>query len=920
MPVSRRKMGEELENSTNAIRMASNFFDDFAATLNMSEECLTEFAFADTGSSAFNRALYAEKVTPSLLEELSLRPCNIAFLANCNRRQINAPLNKIVFRQAKNESILIKSIISFDLDFKDVDKRFLSMPENEKFNFAISISGKIIEESQKSSIPIWVINYSGNGLHLHFRLKMPIKVPIPSEYQARYRNWLSILSVALGGGFSFDASCSNAARLMRLPLSTNWKDQNSPLKNVIFLHNPHADASEFFQNKIDHCPHQNPPNKLKFIQILNHFNYQKMDSMKQKGDQIICSSPFTNDSSPSFYFHPEKKIFYDFSTGRGGGLHRLIADLSDLEQTENPHDIEKKIAEILDEKENDAASERYSLRGDGVWFNKQMDDDSSGLWVCSPLAVDAMTRSHLGESWGRALSFLDQDGTKKIWAMPMDMLAGDGLELRKELLRRGLRISQNRKARHHLMEYIQSFQTNIRVRCIDRIGWHDNAYVLPKQTFYKTGTTDPIVLQKEGDFDCFQTKGTLEEWQAKIATPCIGNSRLIFSLSTAFAPPLLYLLGEESGGIHFVGPSSIGKTLALRIAASVWGGGGVAGFVKKWRSTVNGLETLAESRCDSLLVLDEIAEIPPRDAAMATYMLANGVGKKRMTKDGGAKTTAEWRIIFLSSGEIGLATHLAGSGEEHRGGQFVRLVEIEADAQCGLGIFNHIGAYANPTLLADELRQNCTQFYGTPIAAFLSKLVKLEDPQAALDQSIKQFTSSLDPILKSGQVARVAKRFGIIGAAGVLAAKMKILPFAEEEILESVKLCFKNWASMHQDFPDFETEKILSQIRQYLQFNGCANFPEWDGKSQLSFNGKCCGYRLINLDGSIEWLILNEVFRNEICNGLDFRRVTRILKEFNLIKSDRNNKSSIPMRLPNFGLVRVYHLTSEIFEYRKTPE
>ncbi len=703
-----------MENSTYAQQIASDFFDDFAATLNMADDCLTEFAFADKGGSKFNRAIYTEKVTPSLLEELSLRPCNVAFLTNCNKNKINVPLNKTVFRQAKNETISIKNIISFDIDFKDIDKEFLSMSVKEKYNFAISIAGKIIEEAEKSKVPIWIINYSGNGIHLHFRLKTPIKVPDPAQYQSRYLQWTSILTMAFGGSFLFDTSCSNLARLMRLPLSTNWKDLVSPLKNVLFLHNLDADASEFFHEKIEYPISQNLPSNLTFIQILKHFKYTKIDTIKQQGDQIVCSSPFTNDSSPSFYFHPEKNVFYDFSTGRGGGLHRLIADLSSLGQVNSPHEIQKTVVEILGNKEDYLASDRYSLREDGVWLNKQVGEDLGGLWICSSLAVDAITRSHLGESWGRALSFYDQDGAKKIWAMPMEMLAGDGLELRKELLRRGLRISQNRKARHHLMEYIQSSETKIRVRCIDRIGWHDNAYVLPKQTFYRTETTDPIILQKEGDFESFQTKGTLEDWQTKVAALCIGNSRLIFALSTAFAPPLLHLLGEESGGVHLVGPSSIGKTLALRVAASVWGGGGIAGFVKKWRSTVNGLETLAESRCDSLLVLDEIAEIPARDAAMATYMLANGVGKKRMAKDGNAKPSAEWRIIFLSSGEISLANHLASAGEEHRGGQFVRLVEIEADAHCGLGIFNHIGAYANPTLLADELRQNCTQFYGTP--------------------------------------------------------------------------------------------------------------------------------------------------------------------------------------------------------------
>src|SRR3712207_8019446 len=40
----------------------------------------------------------------------------------------------------------------------------------------------------------------------------------------------------------------------------------------------------------------------------------------------------------------------------------------------------------------------------------------------------------------------------------------------------------------------------------------------------------------------------------------IGNSRLVFALSIAFAAPLLYPTSSESGGFHFRGQSSTGKT------------------------------------------------------------------------------------------------------------------------------------------------------------------------------------------------------------------------------------------------------------------------------------------------------------------------------------------------------------------------
>jgi uncharacterized protein (DUF927 family) len=43
-----------------------------------------------------------------------------------------------------------------------------------------------------------------------------------------------------------------------------------------------------------------------------------------------------------------------------------------------------------------------------------------------------------------------------------------------------------------------------------------------------------------------------------------GNSRLVFAISTAFAPTLAKLVGEDSGGFHFRGASSSGKALPLK--------------------------------------------------------------------------------------------------------------------------------------------------------------------------------------------------------------------------------------------------------------------------------------------------------------------------------------------------------------------
>ena len=75
----------------------------------------------------------------------------------------------------------------------------------------------------------------------------------------------------------------------------------------------------------------------------------------------------------------------------------------------------------------------------------------------------------------------------------------------------------------------------------------------------------------------------------------------------------------EGGGFSFEGGSSSGKTTALQVAASVWGG---PGHVKSWRVTDNALEGVAALHNDGLLILDEVGQVNARVLSEAAYMRA----------------------------------------------------------------------------------------------------------------------------------------------------------------------------------------------------------------------------------------------------------------------------------------------------------
>lgn len=50
-------------------------------------------------------------------------------------------------------------------------------------------------------------------------------------------------------------------------------------------------------------------------------------------------------------------------------------------------------------------------------------------------------------------------------------------------------------------------------------------------------------------------------------------------------------------------------------------------------------------------------------------MLANGSGKTRASKTGDVRSRHEWRLLFLSAGEISLVQHMEEVGKKIRAGQ-----------------------------------------------------------------------------------------------------------------------------------------------------------------------------------------------------------------------------------------------------------
>ncbi|GHU06585.1 hypothetical protein AGMMS50225_01970 [Betaproteobacteria bacterium] len=290
-------------------------------------------------------------------------------------------------------------------------------------------------------------------------------------------------------------------------------------------------------------------------------------------------------------------------------------------------------------------------------------------WLCSPFVVDSLGRDADGNGWAKLAKFCDLDGKAREVVIPAALLLGENFAAARVLSDCGLRIGGGKDCTTRIIEYIGMQAPEKRFRIARRTGWQgsgtDRAFVLPDTVIGGAGDTWRYEPEGGAVRSVFQKAGTLEDWKNHVGLQCRGNSRLLFAVSLAFAGPLLEQFGMESGGFHFWGGSSQGKTVLQHVASSVCGG---MDYMQSWRTTDNALETTTAVFCDSMLALNEIGEAGAKVVGPAIYMLGNGVGKARSTRTGEAKARQQWRVLVLSSGEVPIATFIREGGGDRQGG------------------------------------------------------------------------------------------------------------------------------------------------------------------------------------------------------------------------------------------------------------
>ncbi|CAE6511762.1 conserved hypothetical protein [Nitrosomonas nitrosa] len=520
----------------------------------------------------------------------------------------------------------------------------------------------------------------------------------------------------------------------------------------------------------------------------------------------------------------------------------------------------------------------FEVDDSGV-FHLQQDKDGSlrRRKICGKLEVLALTRDPNGGQWGKLVQFSDPDQRLKRIVIPMRAFNGEGLEATGRLLDEGLSIMP--KARTLVLQYLQEQSPDKRARVADKTGWHgtgnDLVYVLPDRFIGVSESGDEWLFSNHKQENHFQQKGSLQDWREHVASLCRGNSRLLFSVCTAFASPLLEILGLEGGGFHWRGCSSSGKSTALQVAASVCGN---RQYVERWRSTDNSLESVAQSHSDALLILDEMKELEARVAGETAYMLGNGSGKNRSNADGSLRNKAKWRLLYLSSGELSLAEHVASAGKDTHAGMELRLCDLPIDAGKGMGAFEELHGLANGSEFAKELDNFTKRYYGTAFIAFIERVLGARSGLVVDWREAR--TAFEEKVLKdaaSPQSRRVATRFALVGFAGELATDWDITGWASGDAMKAAVRCFSDWLEGYGS-GNREQATMISRIRLFIEQHGDGRFCDVhrmdDNHAPRVLN--MVGYKEDRDDGR-HYFVMPESFKTHICAGFDYKEAVKLL-------------------------------------------
>jgi putative DNA primase/helicase len=564
----------------------------------------------------------------------------------------------------------------------------------------------------------------------------------------------------------------------------------------------------------------------------------------------------------------------------------------------------------------------YSISEDGGWIAQLFEVVARGRSPSEKGGVPGMR--------GIVIAFKNCNGHEREVFLPNALLNGDVGKLTTVLSELGFGLDHGDGARKALKRYLAGYVHSKRIIVAPRTEWLWDrgcrvAFVLPDEVINTPDADDRIILDPNYKSAKMEQHGTFEEWQKDAPRLARKHTLARFRMSAAFAGPLLGPSGEEGGVFNLYGESSGGKSAIDYLTMSVLGRGHrYDGYGQTWSVTANGAEGTFGSHNDLVLFMDDTSTAEPRDISKVIYVSASSQGKTRMTGEISTRRPPPFRLIIMSSGEKSNIDLLKENKLRVTPGFMVRAPDIPA---IGKGKTSTIGAGAafdasdeDWNAWVAEAAKVSVAVYGTALPEFVRRFIDAGIKDDEVRGLIDKFVAARGLTDPHGQVRRVARKFGLIAAAGELAIKLGVLPWNQGEALEAAVYAFELWLSRRGTSGSLDLKQALERIRDLFEKSSEARFDVVPVSGDMvEFQRPPAPNRLGWTRGNGDdrrWHMLPGTFQKEICAGFDEPTLISVLVKKGVLEEldpERGGRPKKARLWPGFR-PRCFSFTPKVFQ------
>lgn len=207
-----------------------------------------------------------------------------------------------------------------------------------------------------------------------------------------------------------------------------------------------------------------------------------------------------------------------------------------------------------------------------------------------------------------------------------------------------------------------------RVASIGHMGWDTNGEFVP----YSDSIQPDVSDQFGALLKALEPKGTLQEWY-KIVFPLLKSPYMRITIAASLASVLIGPMHALPFILHLWGGTGAGKTVALKVAASIWGNPDEGKMVDTMNNTINYIMDKAGVLYSIPFFGDELQTIKGNGGNYDSliYRVTGQTNRGRLRANGSMGRRLSWQNSFLFTGEEPITQSNSG------GGAINRVIELE---------------------------------------------------------------------------------------------------------------------------------------------------------------------------------------------------------------------------------------------------